>query len=166
MLLKSLFKNPILSLGFLMFALFLLEAGRRGMWDSDRFNTSSCHGALPLLKKKLENKGWSFKCNKNNLLTSHQIPQNHGITKEALKRNILNFSYKEMANNLKSLSLLIPLEFRSKIDVVTFNLIIPKKLEIRAVTEGIFLEKIANEKDKYLLAQILKESVQVQERWY
>jgi hypothetical protein len=142
-----------------MVVVLMLELSRRGVFNSERFQTTSCHGALPRLRSDASPPFESFECKGNNL----KVTYNSEVKININKQNIA-LLYKDLANKFTFLSEKVPSDFVAEIDIVSIKLI-HSQVVINAVAEGKNLYSMKIARNKGELARVFKDKVQVQEIW-
>lgn len=160
MLLKSLTKNPVLMVGILMMAVFLMTIGnQKGWFRRDNLIPTSCKAVLVKLDRRIP-ASWSTECDGNNLAIKMNFaePKDKPIPADQLRTTL----FRTLANNLKSVALNSPEDNLERTDIVSVRLIHPK-LTINAVSEGKYVVKLATMNDPAMIAEHLKVTVQVQE---
>ncbi|MAF77880.1 MAG: hypothetical protein CME63_03665 [Halobacteriovoraceae bacterium] len=170
--LRSLMKNPMLVVGVLMMMIFLFQAGKKfNWWESRRqkLMPSSCKAVLVKLERRIP-ENWQTSCEGkifNNLAVEINYPvlEKQEKQKDQAKSNkdrVRSLLYREMANDLISIAKNSPSDNLEKTDIVRIKLIHPE-MTINAVTEGKYIVKLQTLRDKRLIAEHLKVTVQVQE---
>lgn len=167
MLLKSLIKNPVLSVGLLFFFIFMAVYGqtfmeKMGWIDKDRLNPTSCRAVMVKFKKRIP-ANWQAWCEDNNLAVQIQYPEEKD--KKLPKEKLCPLVYREIANYLKTIAspTMTPNDNLERTDIVRLTLVHPQ-ITIAAVTEGKYLAKLATITRPKLLAEHLKVTVQVKEK--
>ncbi len=160
MVLKSIMKNPILAVGILMMAVFLMTLGRKeGLFNRDALMPTSCKAVLVKLDRRIP-ANWSTQCDANNLAMTMNFaePKDKPISDAELRKTL----FRTLANNMKSVALNSPDDNLERTDIVSIRLIHPR-LTINAITEGKYIVKLATMNDPAMIAEHLKVTVQVQE---
>lgn len=160
MLLKSLMKNPILVVGILMMAVFLMTVGRKeGLFRREALMPTSCKAVRVKLDRRIP-ANWSSECDGNNLSITMNFaePKDQPIPEKELRATL----YRTLANNLKSIALNSPSDNLERTDIVSARLIHPR-ITINAVSEGKYIVKLATMNDPKMIAEHLKVTVQIQE---
>jgi hypothetical protein len=159
MLWNSLLKKPVLTMGILMFSLFLYQVAKQEKWGifaNQKLIPSSCRGVLVGLEKRIP-ANWKVFCEGNNLAVEIQevaIPE-----KATQVRTLL---YRQLANHMSFVARLSQPDILEKVFFIRFKLE-HSKLTIDAVTEGKFLVKLATlDLPEHIMAH-LKSTVQVKE---
>lgn len=159
MFLKSLFKNPMLSLGILMIlTVWLSSMGYLdvGIFSNQRNRPTSCRAALVRLERQIP-QNWSVSCSDNNLnvvINELKVPPETVDVRQAL--------YRQLANHLVTLPELSQVDILEKVFIIHVKLIHPK-MEINAITEGRYLAKLATITRPEFIQDHLKQTVQVKE---
>lgn len=156
---KALFKNPILTMGILMFGIFIAQVARKEQWSifhNEKLIPTSCRGALVRIEKKIP-ANWKAFCEGNNLAVEIQevaIPE--GAT------NLKLLMYRQLANHMSFIAKMSTPDILEKVMFVRFKLMHPK-LEINAVTEGKYIVKLVTLQTPDHIMTHLKSTVQVKE---
>jgi hypothetical protein len=160
MLLKSLMNKPILAIGILLMAIFLMNTFTDGgLWNRDRLNPTSCKAVLVKLDRRVSG-GWSTSCDGENLnLAIAHLSSKDEPTDMKTVRKIV---YRELANSLVFIAKNSPTDNLERTPWVSIRYVHPK-LEVGALTEGKFLVKFSTIKNKEMLMNHLKATVQVKE---
>ena len=154
---KPLMKNPILAIGIIMVAALLLDLSRRGIlpFISEKIIATSCKSARVMLDKRAPDH-WKTRCENNNMTVTIQSQVS------ATKYNLLTKTlYRELANHLQFVAKNTLNESLERTLIVRIHLIHPR-MEINAITEGKDLAKLASMDQSKLIAQHLRNTVQVQ----
>ena len=163
MILKTIMKNPVLVIGILFMAIFLMEANRRGyLGKREKLVPSSCSAVRRKLDKHVP-ANWKSDCigtdfNHLKVEVDYVLEEKTPIKDEQLKPIL----YREVANYLIYIAKNSPddnLERTRQVQLLLNH----KRLSINALTEGKFVVKLATLTDKALIAQHFKTTVQVQE---
>jgi hypothetical protein len=159
MLWNSLLKKPILSMGIIMFSLFLFQVWKKEKWGifhNDKFISTPCRGVLVRLEKKVPG-NWKVFCEGNNLAVEiNEI----AIPEKAANLQLL--MYRQLANHMAYVTRLATIDILEKVLFVRFRLTHPN-LVINAVTEGKFIVKLATLENPDHIMTHLKSTVQVKE---
>lgn len=160
MLLKSIMKNPILMIGILMMAIFIMTVGRKQGWFiRESLIPTSCKAVLVKLDRRIP-ANWSSECDGNNLALVMKFAEES--EKPIAQKELRIVLFRTLANNLKSIALNSPSDNLERTDIVSVRLIHPK-MTINAVSEGKYVVKLATMNDPAMIAEHLKVTVQVQE---
>jgi hypothetical protein len=156
---NSLLKKPILTMGIIMFSLFLFQVAKKEKWGifhNDKLVSTACRGVLIRLEKKVP-ENWKVFCEGNNLAVEiNEI----AIAEKA--SNIKLLMYRQLANHMAYVARLATIDILEKVMFVRFRLTHPD-LTINAVTEGKFIVKLATLENPEHIMTHLKSTVQVQE---
>jgi hypothetical protein len=156
---NSLLKKPILTMGIIMFSLFLFQVAKKEKWGifhNDKLVSTACRGVLIRLEKKVP-ENWKVFCEGNNLAVEiNEI----AIAEKAT--NIKLLMYRQLANHMAYVARLATIDILEKVMFVRFRLTHPD-LTINAVTEGKFIVKLATLENPEHIMTHLKSTVQVQE---
>ena len=149
-----LFKKPILTIGILMFSIFLMNA-----WDKLGFlkrdlQTTACHGNLSKLEKSVP-VTWKVFCEQNNLAVEITITTIASDDPE-LKQKL----FRHLANDLVTISNLSQPDLLEKIMMIRLRLEHPK-MQVNALSEGRYVAKLVNLKSQTHIAEHLQQTVQV-----
>jgi hypothetical protein len=165
MLPKTLMKNPILMIGILLMTIFLFQLNQKGYFSErrEKLMATSCRAALVKLNRRIP-ASWTTKCEGNNMAV--EIPLEFKLDKKLDKKTsslkLKTFMYREMANDFVVIAKNSPSDNLERTDFVRLKMM-HENLEINAITEGRFLVKLATIKNKRLLAEHLKTTVNVKE---
>jgi hypothetical protein len=159
MLWNSLMKKPVLTVGIILFGLFLFQVAKKEKWGifhNDKLISTSCKGVVIQLEKRVP-ANWKVFCEGNNLAVEiNEIV----VPPEASHLEAL--MYRQLANHMSFVAKVAHDDILGKVDFVRFRLSHPK-IEINAVTEGKFIVKLATlETPDHIMAH-LKSTVQVKE---
>jgi len=159
MLWNSLFKNPILAIGILMFSIFLMNLGSKHQWGifyNEKLIPTSCKAALVKIAKHIP-ANWNAFCEGNNLAVEIQevaIPEK--------ATNLRGLMYRQLANHMSFVANVSQTDILEKVYIVRFKLTHPQ-MEINAVTEGKYIVKLATLTTPEHIMSHLKSTVQVKE---
>jgi hypothetical protein len=155
-------EKPVLAIGIIFISLFLFDLNRRGYLDSfkNRFNPTSCYGALPYLSKRLPKES-KARCDNNNLRVSWTIAIGELIRVDKPEK-ILAANYRELANNLTFIAKNTPQELLNAITTVTL-MQEGEDYTLTAISEGRKLSLLKDLKSPELIAEHLRNTVKVQE---
>ena len=159
MLWNSLLKNPILTIGIIMFGLFLYQVGVKEKWsifNNDKLIATSCRGVIVRLKKKVP-ENWQVFCEGNNLAV--EIKE---IAIPDKANNLQLLMYRQLANHMTFIARMSTIYILEKVDFIRFRITHPK-LVINAVTEGKYIIKLATLENSEHIMTHLKSTVQVKE---
>lgn len=159
MVFNALFKNPILTVGIIMFGLFISQVVMKEKWGifhNEKLIPTSCKAALVRLDKKLP-ENWDVFCEGNNLAVE--------IKELAIPNkapNIKSLLYRQLANHMAFVARMSQVDILEKVFFVRFKLTHPQ-LEINAVTEGKYIVKLATlETPEHIMTHLMS-TVQVKE---
>ncbi len=153
-------KNPILMIGILFMAIFLMNLnGVKFFSRGEKLQATSCTATLVMLNKRIP-QTWHTKCNKNNLEIS--IDANYLTQKSKDIKKIRPLFYRELANNLIFVAKNSPSDSLSRVFMLTMKLD-STIMQLSALTEGKFITRLATLKSPKFIAEHLKATVQTQE---
>jgi hypothetical protein len=159
MLWNSLLKNPILAIGILLFAIFIMQLGSQGKLKSlrnEKLIPTSCKAAIVKIQRTTPG-NWNVFCESNNMAV--EIEENM-IPPDA--QNIKSLMYRQLANHMSYLARASEPDILEKVHLIRLKMV-HSQMEINAVTEGKFIVKLVNlESPDHIMAH-LKSTVQVQE---
>ncbi|MDC1175650.1 hypothetical protein OAT67_09640 [Bacteriovoracaceae bacterium] len=162
MALKTLIKNPILGVGILLMAIFLMGLYKDGkIFKRENLIPTSCKATIVKLERRIP-ANWSTGCEGNNLWVHVQYVSAENSAKKVDSKNLKKLLYREIANYLILIAKNSPSDNLERTEYVRLRLIHPE-LTINALTQGKFLVKLATLKDQKLISEHLKVTVQVQE---
>ena len=155
-------EKPVLAIGVILFVLFIYDLQKRGYLDSfkNRFNPTSCYGALTSLTKKLPQEA-KAKCEDNHLKVTWTIAIGELIRIDKPEK-ILAANYRELANNLSFIAKNTPVELMSSINTVTLDQE-GEDYVLSAFTEGRQLTLLKELKSPELISEHLRNTVKVKE---
>lgn len=159
MLLKLLFKKPILTLGIMMIlTVWLSSIGMLnvGLFKNSRVKPTSCRAALVRIEKHIP-QNWKVSCSDNNLnvvIKELQVPSDAPDYRAAM--------YRQMANHLVSLGQVSQTDILEKVFIVHMKVTHPK-MDIDAISEGKYVSKLATLTKSEFIRDHLKQTVQVKE---
>jgi len=145
--------------------IFLFQLNQKGYFGErrEKLMATSCRASLVKLDRRIPS-SWATKCEGNNMAV--EIPLTFEIDKKLSKKEadlkLRAFMYRELANNLVVVAKNSPSDNLERTDFVRLRMT-HKKLEINALTEGRYLVKLATIKNKRLLGEHLKTTVNVKE---
>jgi len=152
-------KNPVLTMGIIMFSLFLFQVYKKEKWSlslNEKLNSTSCKAALIRIEKKIPG-NWKVYCEGNNLAVEiNEIL----IPPEAT--SIRPLMYRQLANHMSFIAKISTQDILEKVFFIRFKINHPK-MEINAVTEGKFLIKLNTLETTDHIMTHLKSTVQVKE---
>jgi hypothetical protein len=150
-----LMKKPILVIGVLMFAIFLMHtSGRFPFFDRENLQSTPCHAALIKIQRNTP-KEWKIYCESNNLTVEILEKAIHGNPSD-LKEQM----YRQLANHLVLIARHAQADLMEKILIVRLKHMHPH-LEINAITEGRYMVKLAGLSTPQFIAEHLQQTVQV-----
>ena len=159
MLWNSLMKNPVLSLGIILFVMFLYQVASHQKWGvfyNQKLLSTSCKAVVIQVEKRVP-ANWKTFCEGNNLAVEIQeiaIPEKASHL-EALM-------YRQLANHMSYIARVSHVDMLEKVDFIRFRLTHPK-MEINAVTEGKYIVKLATLETPEHIMTHLKSTVQVKQ---
>lgn len=159
MLWNSLMKNPVLTLGIILFGMFLYQVGSKEQWGifaNRKLLSTTCRAVVIQLEKKLP-ANWKAFCEGNNLAV--EIVE---IAIPPKAANLESLMYRQLANHMSFVARASHVDMLEKVDFVRFRLS-HEKIEINAVTEGKFIVKLATLETPEHIMTHLKSTVQVKQ---
>lgn len=161
MIAKTPFKNPILTIGILFMAIFLMNNwGKLFKGYSEKLQPTSCKALMVKLERRIP-PNWEANCEGNNLAVEYEVKLPTTFKKD-VKNPIRQFIYRDMANSLSIIAKNSPEDNLERTDIVRIRMQ-TDIMTINAVTEGKMLAKLYHLTDPNLIAKHLKATVQVQE---
>lgn len=161
MLWNSLMKKPVLIMGILLMAAFLMDEYRRkdgkSLFYREEFIAHSCKAVLVKLKKRTP-ANWNPYCEKNNLTVVMDYS-----TPSIEDKNFKKIGYRRLANDLSFIAKNSPEETLENVIIVRIKSEQPG-LIINAVSEGRFVAKLATLNSPAHIQEHLKNTVQVKEQ--
>ena len=160
MFLKSLMNKPILAVGILLMSIFLMNTFTDGgLWNRDKLNPTSCKAVLVKLDRRVSG-GWSTSCDGENLnlAIGHVVSEKEPTDLETIRKIV----YRELANSLVFVAKNSPSDNLERVPWVSIRYVHPK-LEVGALSEGIYVVKFATIKNKEMLMKHLQATVKVKE---
>ena len=157
MLWNSLMKNPVLTLGIILFGMFLYQVASKEKWGifaNQKLISSTCKAVVIQAEKRVP-ANWKLFCEGNNLaveIVEIAIPPKASHL-EALM-------YRQLANHMSYIARVSHADMLEKVDFVRFRLS-HENIEINAVTEGKFIVKLATLESPEHIMTHLKSTVQV-----
>lgn len=159
MLWNSLMKNPVLTLGIILFGMFLYQVASHEKWGvfyNEKFTSSSCKAVVIQVEKRVP-ANWKTFCEGNNLAV-----EIHEIAIPADASHLEALMYRQLANHMSYIARVSHVDMLEKVDFVRFKLTHPK-MDINAVTEGKFIVKLATLESPEHIMTHLKSTVQVKQ---
>ncbi len=159
MLWNSLMKNPMLTLGIILFGMFLYQVGSKEKWgifSNDKLISTSCKGVVIQLEKRVP-ANWKIFCEGNNLAV--EIDE---IAIPPKASHLEALMYRQLANHMSFVARTSHTDILEKVDFVRFRLS-HKKMDINAVTEGKFIVKLSTLESPEHIMTHLKSTVQVKQ---
>lgn len=159
MLWNSLMKNPVLTLGIILFGMFLYQVASKEKWGifaNQKLISSTCKAVVIQAEKRVP-ANWKLFCEGNNLaveIVEIAIPPKASHL-EALM-------YRQLANHMSYIAKVSHADMLEKVDFVRFRLT-HENIEINAVTEGKFIVKLATLESPEHIMTHLKSTVQVKQ---
>ncbi len=170
--LSSLIKNPFLAIGVLVVTILFFQLEEKGLlksfWESfkesrrAKLTPSSCRSVRVKLDRRIPD-SWETRCeggNYNNLAVIIKLDTSPRFDDQ---KRLKTYLYRQTANALVHIAQQGPSDNLERTDVIRLQVLHPQ-LEINAVTEGHLTVKLATLKNKKLIAQHLKHSVQIKEK--
>jgi hypothetical protein len=159
MLWNSLLKNPILAIGVLLFAVFIMQLGSKGKLTflrNEKLIPTSCKAAIVKIQRKTPG-NWNVFCEQNNMAVEIQE-----VNVPADAQQLQTLMYRQLANHMSYLARVSEPDILEKVYIIRIRLTHPA-IEINAVTEGKYIVKLINlESPDHIMAH-LKSTVQVKE---
>lgn len=159
MFVKSLFKNPVLTIGIILFGMFIYQVASKEQWGifkNDKLMSTSCKAAVIKIDNKIP-ANWKMFCEGNNMAV---IIQETAVPEDA--KNLKSLMYRQLANHMAFVARASHTDILEKVFFVRFQLIHPK-MDINAVTEGKFIVKLATLESPEHIMTHLQSTVQVKE---
>jgi hypothetical protein len=159
MLWNSLMKNPVLTLGIILFGMFLYQVASKEQWGifaNHKLQSTTCKAVVIQVEKKLP-ANWKAFCEGNNLAV--EIEE---IAIPPKASNIEALMYRQLANHMSFIARSTHVDMLEKVDFVRFRLS-HEKIVINAVTEGKFIVKLATLETPEHIMTHLKSTVQVKQ---
>lgn len=159
MLWNSLMKNPMLTLGIILFGMFIYQVGTKEQWGifaNEKLHSTTCRAVIIQLEKKLP-ANWKAFCEGNNLAV--EIEE---IAIPPKAANIESLMYRQLANHMSFVARSAHVDMLEKVNFVRFRLS-HEKIVINAVTEGKFIVKLATLETPEHIMTHLKSTVQVKQ---
>ena len=159
MFLKSLFKNPMLTLGIMMIVtVWLSSIGYLdvGIFNGQRNKPTSCRAVLVKLERQIP-QNWQVSCSDNNL---NVVINELQVASDA--KDFRGPLYRQMANHLTALPQLSQVDILEKVFIIHMKVQHPK-MDIDAITEGKYVAKLATITKPEFIKDHLKQTVQVKE---
>ena len=159
MLWNSLMKNPVLTLGIILFGMFLYQVASKEQWGifaNKKLHSTTCRAVVIQVEKKLP-ANWKIFCEGNNLAVE--------IVEIAIPPKAANLDalmYRQLANHMSFIARSSHVDMLEKVDFVRFRLT-HEKMVINAVTEGKFIVKLATLETPEHIMTHLKSTVQVKQ---
>lgn len=161
MIAKAPLKNPVLTIGILFMAIFLMNNwGKLFDGYGEKLNPTSCKALMVKLERRIP-ESWDAKCEGNNLAVEYDLKLPSTFKKD-VQNPIRQFIYRDMANSLSLIAKNSPEDNLERTDIVRLRLK-TDIMTVNAVTEGKMLAKLYHLTDTKLIAKHLKATVQVQE---
>ncbi len=156
---KTLFKNPIFTLGLILMGLFIYQLSSDGkfpLFNREKLMPTSCSAVKANLETRIPS-SWNPSCDQGVLIMEIELTTERELKDQELRELIV----KEMANDLFLIARYSPEENleRTPSVVVKIN---HKKIAMNARTEGKTLVRLATLTDKKLIAEHLKATVDTQ----
>jgi hypothetical protein len=157
---KNIFKNPMLAIGILCMAIFLMQLSQKGYFRDfkEKRMPTSCKAVLVMLNRRIPN-NWATNCEGNNLVVEVLAEKLKG---ERVSDPLRRYLYRELANTLDFIAKNSPEDNLENVFIIRLSLI-HTSLQINAITEGKFIVKFKTMTDKGLILDHLKNTVQVKE---
>ncbi len=152
-------KNPILTLGIILFGMFLYTVGSKEKWGiffNEKLISSSCKAVVIQVEKRIP-ANWKAFCEGNNLAVEIQE-----IAIPADASHLEALMYRQLANHMSYIAHVSHVDMLEKVDFIRFKVSHPK-MEINAVTEGKYIVKLATLETPEHIMTHLKSTVQVKQ---
>lgn len=163
MVLKSLMKNPIFAIGFLLMTIFLFQLRDKGIFSSraQKMIPTSCKAVAVRLDKYMSPK-WEMTCNENNLAIITKVDP--ALIKPDIKdpKELRQLMYKALANIYVSISNYSPKDSLSRTNIISVRLI-HNNLTLNSMSEGRHVVNIDGLKNLENLSEHFKQTIRVQE---
>ncbi|MES2527497.1 MAG: hypothetical protein V4598_10435 [Bdellovibrionota bacterium] len=159
MLWNSLMKNPVLTLGIILFGMFLYQVASKEKWGifhNDKLISTSCRAVVIQLEKKIP-ANWKAFCEGNNLAV-----EINEIAVPPKATHLEALMYRQLANHMSFIARTTHPDMLEKVFFVRFRLS-HEKMDINAVTEGKFIVKLATLESPEHIMTHLKSTVQVKQ---
>ncbi len=159
MLWNSLMKNPVLSLGIILFGMFLYQVASHEKWGvfyNEKLTSSSCKAVVIQVEKRVP-ANWKTFCEGNNLAV-----EIHEIAIPADASHLEALMYRQLANHMSFIARVSHVDMLEKVDFIRFKLM-HVKMDINAVTEGKYIVKLATLETPEHIMTHLKSTVQVKQ---
>ncbi len=159
MLWNSLMKKPVLTVGIILFGMFLYQVASKEQWGvfaNQKLKSTTCRAVIIQLEKKVP-ANWNLFCEGNNLAVE--------IVEVAIPPKAANLDalmYRQLANHMSFIARVSHQDMLEKVDFVRFRLS-HDQVEINAVTEGKFIVKLATLETPEHIMTHLKSTVQVKQ---
>ncbi len=153
MVVKILWEKPILTIGILMFSIFLFQVSK-----NKSYIATSCRSTLVMLEKRVP-VTWKCSCLKNELTVDVLETEvgDHQNTQD-LRMKL----YRNMANHLIFIAKNSPQDSLERVDIIRLRLIHPKVV-IQAFSLGKNAVKLSTITSKKFIAEHLKATVKIKE---
>lgn len=154
---KLLFKNPMLTLGIMMFGTVALGSmGILPIFDNPKLKATPCRAALVKLERTLP-MNWKASCDDNNLTVLIQE-----VSIKADEPQLAQALYRQLANYLVELARASQVDILEKVFIVRLEIDHPK-MTINAISEGKYVAKLASLESPQFIRDHLQQTVQVKE---
>ena len=161
MVVRLLIKHPVLIAGVLMMSIYLMTySGKYSLKSrAEKLIPVSCRAVRVKLDRRIP-ENWSSQCQKNTLIVDINFPDpKEGSLPDDKKRMVL---FRELANSLVLIATHSPSDNLERTDRV-FVKFHYRETTINALTLGKHLVKLQTMKDKKMIKNHLKLTVQIQE---
>lgn len=159
MLWNSLMKKPVLTLGIILFGMFLYQVASKEQWGifaNQKLMSTTCKAVVIQVEKRIP-ANWKVFCEGNNLAVE--------IVEVAIPPKAVNLEalmYRQLANHMSFIARVSHPDMLEKVNFIRFRLS-HEKVEINAVTEGKFIVKLATLETPEHIMTHLKSTVQVKQ---
>jgi hypothetical protein len=157
MLWNSLMKNPVLTLGIILFGMFIYQVASKEKWGifhNEKLLSTSCRAVVIQVEKRIP-ANWKTFCEGNNLAV-----EINEVAVPPKAAHLEALMYRQLANHMSFIAKATHADMLEKVNFVRFRLT-HEQMEINAVTEGKFIVKLATLETPEHIMTHLKSTVQV-----
>ena len=153
-------KKPVLMIGILFMAIFLMDLDRRGLLSKRKelLKATSCRAVLVKLDRRIP-KTWKTKCQDNNMEVDIPLSLPEKVPPDKVK----SFYYRELANYLVSIAIHSPSDNLEKTELIHVK-VESDGLIIHAYTKGGDLVKLATMANTQFISKHLQRTVKIVEK--